>query len=54
MIKWAKQLPKKKGTSRENDKIIPTKSQVKFWGIEPNLKGGHCPFLQFEKWSELL
>jgi biotin synthesis protein BioG len=38
----------------ENDKIIPTKSQVKFWGIEPNLKGGHCPFLQFEKWSELL
>ena len=38
----------------DNDKIIPTKSQVDFWGIEPNLKGGHCPFFQFEKWSELL
>lgn len=37
-----------------NDKIIPTKSQVAFWGIEPNLKGGHCPFFQFEKWSDLL
>ena len=38
----------------DNDKIIPTKSQVDFWGIEPNLKGGHCPFFQFETWSELL
>ncbi len=38
----------------DNDKIIPTKSQVAFWGIEPNLKGGHCPFFQFSKWSELL
>ena len=37
-----------------NDKIIPTKSQVAFWEIEPNLKGGHCPFFQFKKWSELL
>ena len=38
----------------DNDKIIPTKSQVAFWGVEPNLKGGHCPFFNFEKWSELL
>ncbi len=38
----------------DNDKIIPTKSQVNFWKIEPNLKGGHCPFFQFSKWSELL
>jgi biotin synthesis protein BioG len=38
----------------DNDKIIPTKSQVNFWEIEPNLKGGHCPFFQFKKWSELL
>ena len=38
----------------DNDRIIPTKSQVAFWGIEPNLKGGHCPFLQFKKWGELL
>ena len=38
----------------DNDKIIPTKSQIAFWEIEPNLKGGHCPFFQFEKWSDLL
>ena len=38
----------------DNDKIIPTKSQIAFWGIEPNIKGGHCPFFQFRKWSELL
>ncbi len=37
-----------------NDKIIPTKSQIAFWEIEPNLEGGHCPFFQFKKWSELL
>lgn len=38
----------------DNDKIIPTKSQINFWRIEPNLKGGHCPFFQISKWSELL
>jgi len=38
----------------DNDKIIPTKSQVNYWKIEPNLKGGHCPFFDFKKWSELL
>ncbi len=38
----------------DNDKIIPTKSQCAFWGIEPNLKAGHCPFSLFKKWSELL
>ena len=38
----------------DNDKIIPTKSQVNYWNIEPNLSGGHCPFFQFKKWSELL
>ena len=27
---------------------------VEFWGIEPNLKSGHCPFFNFTKWSELL
>lgn len=37
-----------------NDKIIPTKSQVSFWNIEPNLEEGHCPFFSFNKWSELL
>ncbi len=36
------------------DKIIPTKNQVKFWNIEPNIKGGHCPFFEYKSWSELL
>ena len=38
----------------DNDKIIPTKSQCKFWRQEANLHAGHCPFLGFKKWSELL
>lgn len=38
----------------DNDKIIPTKSQCAYWNREPNLKAGHCPFLLFKKWSELL
>ena len=42
------------GVNKYLDKIIPTKSQVAFWKVEPNLKGGHCPFFQFKKWSELL
>ncbi len=37
-----------------DDKIIPTKNQVNFWGIEPNITSGHCPFNRFKKWSELL
>ena len=37
-----------------NDKIIPTKNQVEFWNIEPNLNSGHCPFFLFKKWEELL
>lgn len=38
----------------DNDKIIPTKSQCAYWGLEPNVKSGHCPFLLYKKWSELL
>ena len=38
----------------DNDKIIPTKSQIAFWGIEPNISSGHCPFMLFKKWEELL
>ena len=38
----------------DNDKIIPTKNQCAFWGIEPNFACGHCPFFSFSKWSELL
>ena len=36
------------------DKIIPTKNQCAFWGIEPNTDSGHAPFNCFKKWSELL
>ena len=36
------------------DKIIPTKNQIAFWGIEPNINSGHAPFNSFSKWSELL
>ncbi len=38
----------------DNDKIIPVKNQCAYWGKEPNLKSGHCPFLLFKKWEELL
>ena len=38
----------------DNDKIIPTTAQCSYWGIKPNIKGGHCPFFQFKSWSELL
>lgn len=38
----------------ENDKIIPTKNQINYWNKQQNLKGGHCPFFSFKKWSELL
>ena len=38
----------------DNDKIIPTKTQIAFWEIEPNISSGHCPFMLFKKWEELL
>lgn len=38
----------------DNDKIIPTKNQEAFWGMDANLKSGHCPFGLFNSWSELL
>ena len=38
----------------QDDKIIPAKNQSAFWNIEPNLEGGHSPFLLFKKWEELL
>lgn len=37
-----------------NDKIIPSKSQINYWKTEANLSGGHYPFNSFSKWSELL
>lgn len=37
----------------DNDKIIPTKNQCSFWKIQPNITGGHCPFLEYNSWSEI-
>lgn len=36
------------------DRIIPTKNQIAFWSMEPNINSGHCLFNHFKKWSELL
>ena len=38
----------------DSDKIIPTKNQCNFWNINPNFTSGHCPFLSFNTWSDLL
>lgn len=37
-----------------HDRIIPTKNQCAFWGIEPNIESGHAPFNNFKKWNDLL
>lgn len=37
-----------------DDKIIPTRNQKNFWGIEPNTNSGHAPFNHFKKWGELI
>ena len=36
------------------DKIIPTKNQIAYWGIEPNIESGHAPFFKYHNWSEFL
>ena len=36
------------------DKIIPTKNQMNFWGIEPNFHSGHCIFYNIKSWREIL
>ena len=38
----------------DNDKIIPTSNQENYWKQKANLHSGHCPFLLFNKWSEIL
>ncbi len=37
-----------------DDKIIPTKNQIAFWGTKPNINSGHAPFYLFNNWSDLL
>lgn len=41
----------------ENDYIILTKNQLNYWKNPANIdiiKSGHCPFFEYESWSELL
>lgn len=41
----------------KNDRIIPTKNQINFWQNKTKIKlinSTHCPFENFENWSDLL
>lgn len=37
-----------------DDKIIPTKNQLNFWKKPTIINSGHCPFMLYKKWAELL
>lgn len=38
-----------------DDKIIPTKNQINYWGEKAKIiNSGHCPFMLYSKWTELL
>lgn len=37
-----------------DDKIIPTKNQLNFWKNPTIINSGHCPFMLYKKWAELL
>ena len=37
-----------------NDKIIPSKSQINFWKTPEIINSGHCPFFAYTNWEELL
>lgn len=37
-----------------SDKIIPTKNQLNYWENATIINSGHCPFMLYSKWSELL
>lgn len=38
----------------DSDKIIPTKNQLNYWDNPIIINSGHCPFMLYSKWSELL
>ncbi len=38
----------------DSDKIIPTKNQLNYWQTPVIINSGHCPFMLYSKWSELL
>lgn len=37
-----------------DDKIIPTKNQLNYWDNPITINSGHCPFMLYKKWTELL
>ena len=37
-----------------DDKIIPTKNQLNYWDNPITINSGHCPFMLYKKWAELL
>ena len=37
-----------------DDKIIPTKTQLNYWDNPITINSGHCPFMLYKKWTELL
>lgn len=38
-----------------DDKIIPTKNQINYWKDEAEIiTSGHCPFMLYSSWTELL
>lgn len=38
----------------DDDKIIPTKSQLNYWKDYELISSGHCPFYNYTKWEELI
>lgn len=38
----------------DSDKIIPTKNQLNYWKNPIIIKSGHCPFMLYNKWTEII
>lgn len=38
----------------DDDKIIPTKNQLNYWKNPIIIHSGHCPFMMYNKWAEII
>ncbi|MCD8378174.1 MAG: DUF452 family protein [Candidatus Gastranaerophilales bacterium] len=38
----------------DSDRIIPYNNQINYWKTPVIIHAGHCPFLLYKKWAELL
>lgn len=38
----------------DSDLIIPTKNQINFWKDPLIIHSGHCPFMLYNRWTEIL